>query len=121
MVSILFRKLGPILLMQRSLAVREGVGVSTGGVLPGAGGGFKGMVVGPGSVAHEKKNEVGVREPEKVQILKGLDPGEKVITVGGVGLEDRAKVKIVAAGEGEKPDKDEKPDAEDKAEKPDKK
>ena len=70
-----------------------------------------------------------MREPDKVQILKGLEPGEKVITVGGVGLEDKAKVKIVAAGEEDKPDKDEKPDKDkdkdkddkDKAEKPDKK
>ncbi len=58
--------------------------------------------------------------------MKGLEPGEKVITVGGVGLEDKAKVKIVAAGEEDKPEKDEKPapDKENKVDKaaaPDKK
>ena len=108
--------------------IKEAIVVPPAALLPSAEGGVQAMVVGPDSVAHEKKIEVGVREPDKVQILKGLDPGEKVITVGGVGLEDKAKVKIVAAGEGDKPDKDEKPDKEDKdkddkdkAEKPDKK
>jgi multidrug efflux pump subunit AcrA (membrane-fusion protein) len=58
------------------------------------------MVVGPDMVAHERKIEVGVRQGEKVQILSGLKPGEQVITVGGVGLEDGAKVRIGAAKAG---------------------
>jgi HlyD family secretion protein len=104
--------------------IKDAIVVPPAALLPSAEGGVQAMVVGPDSVAHEKKIEVGVREPEKVQIVKGLDPGEKVITVGGVGLEDKAKVKIVAAGEGDKPENDEKPapdKKEDKAEKPDKK
>jgi len=64
------------------------------------------LVVGADSKAHEKKVEVGVREPEKIQILKGVDAGEKVVVVGGVGLEDGAKVQIKAAGEEEKSDKE---------------
>jgi len=98
--------------------IKDAIVVPPAALLPSAEGGVQAMVVGPDSVAHEKKIEVGVREPEKVQILKGLEAGEKVITVGGVGLEDKAKVRIVAAGEEDKPDKDEKPD---KADKPDKK
>ena len=58
------------------------------------------MVVGTDSAAHEKKIETGARQPDKVQVLKGLEPGEKVITVGGVGLDDGAKVRIVAAPTG---------------------
>jgi RND family efflux transporter MFP subunit len=111
--------------------IKDTIVVPPTALLPSAEGGVQAMVVGPDSVAHEKKIEVGVREPDKVQILKGLEPGEKVITVGGVGLEDKAKVKIVAAGEEEKPNKEEKQDKDDKdkdkddkkdkAEKPDKK
>jgi multidrug efflux pump subunit AcrA (membrane-fusion protein) len=52
------------------------------------------MVVGPDSVAHEKRVEIGIREPDKVQILSGVSPGDQVITVGGVGLEDKAKVRV---------------------------
>ena len=57
-------------------------------------------------MAHERKIETGIRETDKVQVLKGLEPGEQVIVVGGLGLEDKAKVRI------EKPDKksDEKTD-----------
>jgi HlyD family secretion protein len=57
------------------------------------------LVVGSDSLAHEKKVEVGIREPDKVQILSGVSPGEQVITVGGLGLEDKAKVTIQKPGE----------------------
>jgi HlyD family secretion protein len=103
--------------------INDAIVIPAAALLPSAEGGVQAMVVGPDSVAHEKKIEVGVRQADKVQISKGLEPGEKVITVGGVGLEDKAKVKIVAAGEEDKPEKDEKPapDKEDKAAAPDKK
>jgi multidrug efflux pump subunit AcrA (membrane-fusion protein) len=68
------------------------------------------FVVDDKDVAHERKLEIGVREPEMVQVTAGVEPGEKVITVGGVGLEDKAKVRIMKPGEkpaGEK-DADEK-------------
>lgn len=66
-------------------------------LLPSDEGGVQVMVVGPDLVAHEKQIDVGAREPEKVQIVKGLDAGERVITGGGIGLEDGAKVRIAAA------------------------
>jgi multidrug efflux pump subunit AcrA (membrane-fusion protein) len=34
-----------------------------------------------------------------VQVLKGLQPGEQVIVVGGLGLEDKAKVRVEKAEE----------------------
>src|SRR5260370_879266 len=102
--------------------VKDAVVIPKDALLPSAEGGVQVMVVGAHSKAHEKKVEVGIREPEKVQIVKGVDAGEKVIVVGGVGLEDGGKVQIKAAGEEEKSEKGEKPDKdEDKAEKPDKK
>jgi len=50
--------------------------------------------VGADSVAHTRKVETGVREPDKVQVLKGLKSGEQVVTVGGLGVEDGAKVRV---------------------------
>jgi hypothetical protein len=44
-----------------------------------------------------------------VQVIAGVEPGERVITEGGVGLEDKAKVRVMKPGEkaaGEKEDKD---------------
>jgi multidrug efflux pump subunit AcrA (membrane-fusion protein) len=94
--------------------IKDAVVIPTAALLPSAEGGVQVLVVGPDSKAHEKKVEIGVREPDKLQVLKGVSAGEKVITVGGVGMEDGAKVTIKAAGEddkGEKGDKgDEKPD-----------
>ena len=82
--------------------------VPTAAVLPSAEGDTIVMVVGTDSVAHEHKVEVGVREPDKVQIVSGVKPGEQVITVGGVGLEDKAKVRVEKPGDkpggGEKAD-----------------
>ncbi len=83
----------------------------TSALLPSDEGGVQVMVVGADSAAHEKKIELGAREPDKVQVVKGLDAGEKVITGGGVGLEDGAKVRIAAAPAA---DKDDKPEADDK-------
>jgi HlyD family secretion protein len=57
-------------------------------------GGDKVMVVGNDSLAHERKIDVGVRHGDQVQIASGLKEGEQVITFGGLGLEDKAKVTI---------------------------
>ncbi len=56
-------------------------------------------------VAHEKKVEVGVRNEGCAQILSGVSTGEKVVTVGGVGLEDKARVVIATASEEEEDEK----------------
>jgi RND family efflux transporter MFP subunit len=77
-------------------------------VFPGEEGGNIVDTIGADSTIHQKKVEVGVREPDKVQILSGVSPGDQIVTVGGVGLDDNAKVRIVKPGEG---DEDEQPAA----------
>jgi RND family efflux transporter MFP subunit len=57
-------------------------------------GGQKVMVIDKGSVAHEQKIVPGVRQGERVQIVTGLQEGQQVVTSGGLGLEDKAKVVI---------------------------
>jgi len=60
-------------------------------------GGEKVMVVqaqGKDMVARERKVNVGIREGSRVQILGGVNEGEKVVTSGGLGLEDKAKVTV---------------------------
>jgi HlyD family secretion protein len=52
------------------------------------------FVVGKDSKAHERKVTVGIREGARVQILGGVNEGDKVITSGGLGLDDKAKVVI---------------------------
>ncbi len=74
-------------------------------VLPNAEGETIVLVVDDKNVAHEKVVEIGAREPAMVQVTSGVEPGDRVVTVGGVGLEDKAKVRIMKPGE-EKKDKD---------------
>jgi multidrug efflux pump subunit AcrA (membrane-fusion protein) len=69
------------------------------------------LVVDDKDIAHERPVEIGAKEPEMVQVVSGVQPGERVVTEGGVGLEDKAKVRILKPGEkgpGEKDEKDEK-------------
>ncbi len=56
------------------------------------------LVVGADSLAHERRIETGVREGDRVQVLKGLNAGEQVITVGGYGLQDKTRVKVENTG-----------------------
>jgi HlyD family secretion protein len=83
-------------------------------ILPSDEGGPIVMTVDETNTAHETNVQVGVREGEMVQVLyalqpdatiEGVQPGERVVTVGGLGLEDGAKVRVLtgkAAGEEKK-------------------
>jgi RND family efflux transporter MFP subunit len=78
------------------------------------------MVVVNNSIARERKVAVGVRQGDRVQILSGLQEGDQVITSGGLGLDDKAKV-IVQQPKPEDEDEDEDADKADQpaAAKPD--
>jgi HlyD family secretion protein len=75
-------------------------------ILPGEDGGTVVDTIGADSTIHQKKVEVGVREPDKVEILSGVSPGDQVVVVGGMGLDDKAKVRIVKPDEEEGPEPD---------------
>jgi HlyD family secretion protein len=51
------------------------------------------LTVGTDSLAHERIIETGVREGDKVQVLKGLSAGEQVIT-NGFGIQDKTRVSV---------------------------
>jgi HlyD family secretion protein len=84
--------------------IKDAVVIPPAALLPSQQGGKIVMVVGADSVAHERKIETGVSEADKLQVVSGLQPGERVITVGGLGLQDGAKVQIGKPA-AEKPDK----------------
>jgi HlyD family secretion protein len=64
------------------------------------------LVVGADFLARRRTVEIGIRQPTVVQVLKGLDRGEQVVTVGGLGVEDETKVKVEneSAGKNDKND-----------------
>jgi HlyD family secretion protein len=78
-------------------------------ILPGEEGGTAVLVI-VDKVAHRRQVQAGVTEGEKVQILNGVRPGEEVVVVGGIGLDDKAKVRVVTPGAPE--EAEEEPDAE---------
>ncbi len=69
--------------------------VPAAAILPGEEGGTAVLTVSPDNVAHKRTVTLGVRQGNQVQILSGVNPGEEVVVVGGLGLDDKAKVKIV--------------------------
>lgn len=81
-----------------SEVVPDALVIPPAAILPTDEGSSKVLVVGTDSLAHERTIEIGIREQDKVQVLKGLEQGESVIVVGGVGLQDKAKVRIEKAG-----------------------
>src|ERR1035437_10300653 len=70
--------------------------VPVAAILPGEEKGTAVLTVGADSTAHKKQVELGVREGDKVQILTGVRPGEEVVVVGGLGVDDKAKVKVIS-------------------------
>jgi RND family efflux transporter MFP subunit len=76
-------------------------------LLPGSEGNSSVVVVGPDLVAHGRKIQTGVRQEKLIQVVSGLSPGEKVVTVGGLGMQDDTKVRIeTAAKDKEKTDRE---------------
>jgi RND family efflux transporter MFP subunit len=76
-------------------------------ILPGEEGGTAVLTVGSDSTVRRKTVKLGVREGNQVQILAGVSPGEEVVVVGGLGLDDKAKVKVVTTQVEEADDEDE--------------
>ena len=66
-------------------------------------------VVDDKNIAHDRPVQIGAKEPEMVQVT-GVEPGERVIKQGGVGLEDKSQVRIMKPGEKAAGEKDEKDD-----------
>jgi HlyD family secretion protein len=83
---------------------RNAMVVPAAAILPGEEGGKAVLVVGSDSVAHLRPVDIGIREGDKVQLLSGVQPGESVVIVGGLGVGDKAKVKVLTA-----PEEDEEP------------
>jgi HlyD family secretion protein len=71
--------------------------VSSSAILNSDEGGQMVIVVTPDNVAHQHKVSVGVRQGINVEIASGVNEGDKVVTVGGLGLDDGSKVIIKEA------------------------
>jgi multidrug efflux pump subunit AcrA (membrane-fusion protein) len=75
--------------------VKNATTVPATAILPGEEGGTAVLVIDSDSIAHRHVVTLGIREGDKVQILNGARPGDEVVVVGGLGVDDKAKVKKV--------------------------
>jgi multidrug efflux pump subunit AcrA (membrane-fusion protein) len=80
--------------------------VPAAAILPGEEGGTAVLTVDSNSTVHRKTVKVGVRDGNQVQILAGVSPGEEVVVVGGLGLDDKAKVKVITTAVEESADEE---------------
>jgi multidrug efflux system membrane fusion protein len=87
--------------------IRNASIIPVSAILPGEKGGTSVLTVSPDSTAHLRPVDVGVRYGDKVQIIRGVNPGDEVVTVGGLGVDDKAKVRIVGDAEEKADDEDE--------------
>jgi HlyD family secretion protein len=78
--------------------VAHAMQVPAAAIVPAQDGGTAVVVVGADGAAHKKVVKVGIRTPERVQIVSGLAATDKVVTEGGYGLDDGTKVKIGTPG-----------------------
>jgi RND family efflux transporter MFP subunit len=85
-------------------AIPDAVVVPIAALLSSDEGGEKVMLAGADGLAHEQDVKTGVRSGDLVQILEGVKPGDKVITQGALGLDDKAKIVVARAQAQEKPE-----------------
>src|SRR5262249_2235560 len=83
--------------------------VPVAAILPGEEGGTAVLTVSSDSRAHKRPVKLGIREGNKQQVLTGVSPSGRVVIVGGMGVEDKAKVKIVDTTGKEPPEDEEEP------------
>ena len=91
--------------------IKNAMLVPQAAILPGESGGTAVLVIDSSSVAHRRAVQLGVRQGDKVQVLTGVLPREDVVVVGGLGVDDKAKVKVVQANAPET--EEEQPEADD--------
>ncbi len=68
--------------------------IPAGSLLTAADGTTSVMVAGPDGRAHQKGVKAGVRQGDKVQIVEGVQAGDRVVTTGAYGLPDNTKITI---------------------------
>jgi HlyD family secretion protein len=77
--------------------IKNAMLVPAAAILPGETGGTAVLVIDSEHTAHRRAVQTGVRQGDKIQILNGVMPREDVVVVGGMGVDDKAKVKVVDA------------------------
>jgi multidrug efflux pump subunit AcrA (membrane-fusion protein) len=77
--------------------IKNAMLIPVAAVLPGETGGTAVLVIDSDQVAHRRAVQLGIKQGDKVQVLSGVAQREDVVIVGGLGIDDKQKVKVVQA------------------------
>ncbi|HEX5284438.1 MAG TPA: efflux RND transporter periplasmic adaptor subunit [Bryocella sp.] len=86
----------PVHAVVQGITIPNAVQLPASAILPSDDGGTNVLIVGADQTAKKRSVKIGLRTPEKVQIVEGVSPSDLVITEGGYGLDEGSKVKIGA-------------------------
>jgi HlyD family secretion protein len=78
--------------------VADALVIPAAGLLTAQDGTTSVMLVGTDGHAHQKNVRVGIRQGDQLQIVEGLQAGDKIVASGAYGLPDNTKVKVEGAG-----------------------
>jgi multidrug efflux pump subunit AcrA (membrane-fusion protein) len=84
----------PVHTVLQGSTVPNAIQVPAAAILPADDGSTDVLVVRPDGTAKKRAVEVGLRTTARVQILDGISPTDLVVTEGGYGLDDGAKVRV---------------------------
>ena len=80
-------------------------------LLTGQDGATSVMVAGDDGKAHQHPIKVGIRDGDRVQIVEGLQAGQRIVGAGAYGLPDNAKITSQEASSGDKAEGNSPPSA----------
>ena len=84
----------PVHAVLQGITIPNAVQLPASAILPSDNGGTNVFVVGADQTAKKRSVKIGLRTPEKVQIVDGVSPADLVIVEGGYGLDEGSKVTI---------------------------
>jgi HlyD family secretion protein len=73
-------------------SIKDALTLPAAAILPSDNGTTAVMVAGSDGRAHQKEVKTGVRSGIQIQILDGLQAGERVVASGAYGLPDNSKI-----------------------------
>ena len=91
----------PVHVVIHGRTIPDAIQVPVSAILPSDDGSTNVLIVGSDGAAHKRAVTVGLRLPDKVQILTGVSARDTVITEGAYGLDEGTKVKIGAPQDAE--------------------
>lgn len=78
----------------QGITIANAIQLPSGAILPADDGSTNVLIVGTDGTAKKRPVKIGLRTAGKVQVLDGVSPTDLVITEGGYGLDEGAKVKV---------------------------